>query len=133
MTLQPGSNSGDVSILQQELAEIGFSLQADGQYGPKTKAAVRAFQLDQQLSETGIADEDTQTKLAQAVLYGYAVPIEIQAYAQSLTAGSSSSSSSSSNLTPPHDEGEESSFPIGVAIGLGLIGISAFFLLGKRR
>jgi peptidoglycan hydrolase-like protein with peptidoglycan-binding domain len=132
MTLQQGSNGPDVSILQQELVAVGLGLTVEGQYGNKTKATIRAFQRDQQLAETGIADEDTQTKLAEAIIYGYTVPIEIQAYAQSLLGGGSSNSTSS-NQTPPQDDPEESSFPIEIVIGLGLIGISAYFLLVNKR
>jgi N-acetylmuramoyl-L-alanine amidase len=49
-----------VSGLQARLANLGYPPGAiDGQLGPKTAAALRAFQRDRQLDETGTLDSDT--------------------------------------------------------------------------
>ena len=48
--------------LQVELGKLGYAPgSADGHYGEKTKAAVKAFQRDRGLSDTGVADKTTRT------------------------------------------------------------------------
>jgi len=49
-----GSWGADVFALQRHLRSLGFDLQADGLYGPKTRAAVRAFQERSGLTPTGV-------------------------------------------------------------------------------
>lgn len=49
----------DVAKLQRALSEAGFGVPAIGKFGPKTEAAVLAFQKAHQLEETGVVDSDT--------------------------------------------------------------------------
>lgn len=66
--LSLGSWGADVFHLQIQLRELGYSLQADGLYGPETKAAVEAFQRDHGVSVTGIVGPMTLERLAQVRL-----------------------------------------------------------------
>ena len=50
--------------VQQKLVEQGFLTGgADGQYGPKTRAGLEAFQKAQQLEPTGLPDQNTLLRL----------------------------------------------------------------------
>ena len=68
-TLYLGSRDGDdaaayVVMLQNRLQELGYlSSAADGQYGKMTESAVLAFQEENGLTPTGIADDSTQSIL----------------------------------------------------------------------
>ena len=63
-TLREDSRGEAVAALQARLIELGhLNDVADGIYGAKTAAAVRAFQAAAGLEETGVADEATQEKL----------------------------------------------------------------------
>jgi len=63
-TLRPGMKSLYVAQLQLELKALGFyGLKVDGSYGPKTKAAVDAFERSRRLSADGIADANTRNVL----------------------------------------------------------------------
>lgn len=48
-----GSWGADVFTLQRHLRRLGFEIDADGLYGPQTRDAVRAFQREYGLAETG--------------------------------------------------------------------------------
>lgn len=50
----PGSEGPDIPFLQVLLSEHGFPVVVDGIYGPKTKAAVFAFQQARDLIQDGI-------------------------------------------------------------------------------
>ncbi|AFZ05212.1 Peptidoglycan-binding domain 1 protein [Oscillatoria nigro-viridis PCC 7112] len=54
-----------VRKLQEDLANVGISVTADGIFGEQTDAAVRKFQADRNLQVDGIAGFVTQTKLAE--------------------------------------------------------------------
>lgn len=59
-----GSSGDYVTTLQQELANLGYSVGTiDGIYGPKTVAAVEAFQQTDHLQADGIAGPLTQSAL----------------------------------------------------------------------
>lgn len=58
MLLKLGSNGPDVTKLQQALG-----LTADGSFGPKTEAAVKAFQTKNGLTPDGIVGDGTWSKL----------------------------------------------------------------------
>lgn len=61
---QYGSTGGEVTQIQQRLAELGYSPgAADGIYGTNTKNAVMAFQRDQGLAVDGIAGPNTLAAL----------------------------------------------------------------------
>lgn len=63
-TLRPGNEGPRVQEMQEKLIELGFlSGQADGQYGPKTKEAVTAYQRRSGLKADGIAGNETLTRL----------------------------------------------------------------------
>ena len=65
-TLQNGSTGANVKKLQNKLISLKLlSGSADGAYGAKTAAAVKAYQTSVGLTATGIADSTTQ-----AALYG---------------------------------------------------------------
>lgn len=59
-TLKRGDHSPLVAALQYRLNEIGYSVgTADGDFGGKTEKAIRAFQKDRGLEETGKVDDAT--------------------------------------------------------------------------
>ena len=63
-TLKLGSSGASVKTLQQALAKAGFSPGvADGQFGPKTAAAVKAFQSAKGLVADGVVGPKTWAKL----------------------------------------------------------------------
>ncbi|MDR0897150.1 MAG: SH3 domain-containing protein [Oscillospiraceae bacterium] len=63
--LKRGSKGAAVVALQQRLIQLGFlaSGEADGVYGTKTEAAVRAFQISQGLTANGVASQALQVVL----------------------------------------------------------------------
>lgn len=64
-SLKQGDKGDDVKFMQASLITFGYlkSGDGDGIYGPGTADAVKAFQRNNNLSETGIADEDTLSLL----------------------------------------------------------------------
>lgn len=67
--LNQGSRGTQVKLLQQNLIGLGYLVgEADGSFGPGTKAAVQAFQADYGLSADGSAGNATQTALRNAVV-----------------------------------------------------------------
>jgi uncharacterized protein (TIGR02594 family) len=64
MVLKRGSSGPEVRDLQRRLQELGYSPgRVDGQFGPRTEEAVRAFQRDSGLREDGIVGEQTRANL----------------------------------------------------------------------
>ncbi len=64
--LKMGSSGDDVTRLQKRLTKAGFDTGgADGVFGPKTEAALRAFQDSAGLAADGIAGPATNGKLAE--------------------------------------------------------------------
>lgn len=63
-TLRHGDRGQAVLQLQKQLNALGAQLFADGDFGDKTEAAVRAFQLKVGLVSDGIAGPKTQAALA---------------------------------------------------------------------
>lgn len=62
--LKKGSNGSQVKTLQILLNALGYDCgEADGIFGQKTDAAVKAFQADNKLAADGIAGKNTWTKL----------------------------------------------------------------------
>lgn len=62
--LKGGSKGEEVKALQERLIELGYlDGTADGDYGEKTKKAVRTFQRSAGLDVDGLAGKDTQTLL----------------------------------------------------------------------
>jgi len=58
----------DIETIQVRLADLGYDAgEVDGLLGPRTRAALRAFQADQGLPATGLPDGNTQHALFAAV------------------------------------------------------------------
>lgn len=63
-----GDEGGDVSELQQRLADLSYYTGSiSGSYGESTQAAIKAFQADFGLEANGIADAKTQAELFAAL------------------------------------------------------------------
>jgi|FLYM01.1.fsa_nt_gi peptidoglycan hydrolase-like protein with peptidoglycan-binding domain len=60
---QKGSDSSQVRDVQSALSSRGYDLEVDGIAGKNTKNALRTFQKDQGLEETGMMDEATLNAL----------------------------------------------------------------------
>lgn len=65
--LGPGKSGAAVKTLQLGLSKLGYTLAADGIYGPQTTSAVKDFQKDQGLTVDGIAGPKTQSALQKAL------------------------------------------------------------------
>lgn len=63
-TLRPGSAGAMVEDLQQQLQQLGFPIEVDGRYGPRTEAAVREFQQRHGLAVDGVAGDKTFAVMA---------------------------------------------------------------------
>jgi peptidoglycan hydrolase-like protein with peptidoglycan-binding domain len=61
--LRMGDKGPRVAALQEALAEKGYAVKVDRDYGPATKRAVSAAQVDLGLIGTGVADHDFVLKL----------------------------------------------------------------------
>jgi len=87
----PGSPAQAVDGVQQTLKGLGYKIEAkedqSNTYGPSTQDAVRQFQTDHQLPQTGIADIETrmamvgalqQKEQARQVVDGFQSRLDIQ-------------------------------------------------------
>ena len=77
-TIKKGSTGPDVVLCQQDLIFLGYDLGpkgADGIFGTKTDAAVRAFQGSKGLKQDGIVGKDTWAALDAAVDPGPEPPV----------------------------------------------------------
>ena len=88
--IKKGMKGERVKALQTRLLALGYSLPrygADGDFGKETLAAVKAFQADHDIPDTGIVDQATQTALdgAKPVKYTVIVPDLTEAQADALT------------------------------------------------
>jgi peptidoglycan hydrolase-like protein with peptidoglycan-binding domain len=130
MSLQQGSSGDAVASLQENLAQVGFAnVEADGSYGPITAAAVRAWQRDQEEPETGIASDYDISQITRGVWAGYVVGVETQNYAASLAAKVVPSHIASTYVAPVSSTGPSTTT---VLAGIGLVGLAAYLLLGKK-
>ena len=79
-TLKSGSSGEEVIRLQNRLSELGyFTLQADGQFGSDTKAAVKPFQSANGLKADGIAGSKTLTLLYSEEALAAPRPVDVLA------------------------------------------------------
>lgn len=62
--MMKGDKGPAVAQLQKQLNQAGYSLEVDGDWGPKTEAAVRQFQQSHGLKVDGIVGPKTQAALA---------------------------------------------------------------------
>ena len=68
--LKDGSIGSDVKELQQALISLGYSCGPDGadsEFGPNTAKAVKAFQKDKGLSQTGVYNAETHKVLSSII------------------------------------------------------------------
>lgn len=65
---QPGESSPNVATMQAALHSIGYQLDVDGVFGPRTRAVVSKFQRSEGLSGTGIPGEKTMALLKISVI-----------------------------------------------------------------
>lgn len=68
--LRAGMEGKWVSLLQQRLAERGYPIEADGDFGPRTTRAVCQFQDANALGADGIVGKATWSKLEEEPGYG---------------------------------------------------------------
>ncbi len=68
--LTQGSQGSAIESLQRRLSASGYPLTADGRFGPLTQKAIKAFQRDHGLGETGIADAATLSTLESVLPLG---------------------------------------------------------------
>ena len=61
--LQLGAKGSAVKTLQQLLNKAGVQCATDGDFGPKTEAAVKQFQKKVGLQETGIVNHKTWSRI----------------------------------------------------------------------
>lgn len=78
-TIKEGSKGSEVKFLQQALVSRGYSIEVDGIFGPKTKAAVIAYQKAEGLSTDGICGPKTWSHL------GFETPDEVAPSGRKIT------------------------------------------------
>lgn len=64
--LHRGSFGVDVSTVQQRLADRGWAMEVDGEFGRSTATFVRSFQREKEIGVNGVVDEDTWLALFEA-------------------------------------------------------------------
>ena len=68
-TLREGSVGRDVKQLQRYLAKAGHRVTRDGEFGPRTRGALRATEAELELRADGVATVREQRALRRAVVY----------------------------------------------------------------
>lgn len=77
--LKAGDRGEKVTQLQQQLKQLGyFKAEPTGYYGKITEEAVRAFQTEEDILVSGIADEFTMNLIEQLATYSAAEFVEFQ-------------------------------------------------------
>ena len=61
--LRRGASGDDVETLQRLLTEAGFEVETDGDFGRKTRAAIKAFQKAESITVDGIVGRETWERL----------------------------------------------------------------------
>ncbi|MEV4191257.1 peptidoglycan-binding domain-containing protein [Streptomyces toxytricini] len=89
--LKKGSDGADVTTVQHLLIAAGHRIDADGEFGPATERAVKAFQTSHKLTVDGIVGANTWKKLAVTVRQDSrgpavrAVQVQLAALGQDIT------------------------------------------------
>lgn len=65
-TLVPGSHGEGVTALQNNLVRLGYPLKADGQFGPRTRAALSSALAKIGLKATDVVTASVQARIAKA-------------------------------------------------------------------
>lgn len=65
LPIKRGSAGNTVGRVQEMLASLGFGIDVDRMFGPKTESAVKGFQASMGLSATGIVDRKTYDILSE--------------------------------------------------------------------
>jgi peptidoglycan hydrolase-like protein with peptidoglycan-binding domain len=68
--LRLGSSGEDVKKLQRQLNELGETVLASGQFGPRTLEALRRFQVARGIQASGMVDAATHKALAELAAQG---------------------------------------------------------------
>lgn len=68
--LKSGSKGGSVTVLQRLLIANGAKIDADGDFGPKTQSAVKAFQKKKKISADGVVGPATWGKIVPTLRSG---------------------------------------------------------------
>lgn len=115
--LKQGDKGKSVEDLQNALIAKGYYLSggADGDFGPSTTSAVKQFQADNKLGQTGIVDAETKKELGKEKGAGLQSFLDI---AQGLipTTTTPESGGTTINIT----QREKSGLGLGAKIGIGL-------------
>jgi len=53
--------------MQQRLAFLGYDVEIDGKFGPASKAVLSQFQMDYDITVTGLLDSKTEQKILDTV------------------------------------------------------------------
>lgn len=65
--MMKGDTGDEVAQLQRNLKEIGYQIEADGVYGPKTESVVKEFQKKYKLKVDGVAGSQTIIALKEGI------------------------------------------------------------------
>jgi len=62
--METGHVGDDVKVLQQLLDDAGYYVDVDGEFGYKTRTAVKAFQKAEAIQVDGVVGRETWDRLA---------------------------------------------------------------------
>lgn len=71
MLLKNGTKGENVKELQKNLQKLGYNIEADGIFGPKTEEAVKTFQKTFNYTVDGIVGDGTTKLIAAQIAYGW--------------------------------------------------------------
>lgn len=74
--LNPNAVNATTNEIQAALKKLGKTIDVDGKYGPKTKAVVKAYQIDNDLTPTEYCDKATKDAILNAVGIVDEIPAE---------------------------------------------------------
>jgi peptidoglycan hydrolase-like protein with peptidoglycan-binding domain len=80
--LKQGTSGDEVKALQGKLKQLGFAIEADGKFGPKTHAAVITMQTVFGYDIDGDVGPATQKLVDQQVGYGWSLEAARNAHAK---------------------------------------------------